>query len=65
MVKVVGRDESAVKRITCWKCASVLEYTESEVVSIKHSYDYLGDYSVDRGIKCPQCKSNVFTDRRR
>ena len=65
MVKVVGRDESAVHRITCWSCASVLEYTQSEVQSIKHSYDYLGDYSVDRGIKCPQCDSNVFTDRRR
>jgi hypothetical protein len=28
MVKVVGRDESAVHRITCWSCASVLEYTQ-------------------------------------
>lgn len=65
MVKVVGRDESAVHRITCWSCASVLEYTQSEVQSIKHSYDYLGDYSVDRGIKCPQCGKNVFTDWRR
>lgn len=65
MVKVVGRDESAVHRITCWSCASVLEYTQSEVQSIKHSYDYLGDFSVDRGIKCPQCDNNVFTDRRR
>jgi hypothetical protein len=42
MVKVVGLDESAVKRITCVKCASILEYTESEVQWIKHSQDYLG-----------------------
>ncbi len=61
MVKVVGRDETAVKRITCGNCASILEYTESEVVSIKHSYDYLGEYSVDRGFKCPNCEKNVFT----
>jgi DNA-directed RNA polymerase subunit RPC12/RpoP len=65
MVKVVGKDESAVHRITCRSCASVLEYTQSEVKYIKHSHDYLGDYEVDQGIKCPQCGSNVFTDRRR
>ena len=65
MVKVVGRDESAVHRITCWSCASMLEYTQNEVKSIKHSYDYLGDYEINQGIKCPQCDSNVFTDRRR
>lgn len=45
MVKVVGRDETAVRRITCWSCASVLEYTQSEVVNITHSHDYLGDFS--------------------
>ena len=65
MVKVVGRDESAVRRITCCGCASVLEYTQSEVKSIRHSCDYLGDCEHDNGIKCPQCGSNVFTDRRR
>jgi len=65
MVKVVGLDESAVKRITCNSCASILEYTESEVQWIKHSFDYLGDYESDLGIKCPECKSNVFTSRRR
>lgn len=61
MVKIVGVDPGAVKRITCGKCASVLEYTESEVKDIKHSYDYLGDYEIDRGFKCPKCKANVFT----
>ena len=63
MAKVVGKDESAVHRITCHSCACILEYTKYEVHSIKHSYDYLGGFSVDRGIKCPNCGSNVFTYR--
>lgn len=65
MVKVVGKDDTAVKRITCRSCASILEYTQSEVKSIRHSCDYLGDCEHDDGIKCPQCNSNVFTNRRR
>ena len=65
MVKVVGLDESAIKRTTCGKCASILEYTESEVQWIKHSQDYLGDYETNLGIKCPKCNSNVFTSKRR
>ena len=61
MIKVVGIDDSAIKRITCRSCASILEYTQNEVKRIKHSYDYLGDFSVSDGIKCPKCHSNVFT----
>ena len=63
MVKVVGQDKSAIKRITCRSCASVLEYTLSEVKSIKHSYDYLGDYEVSFGFKCPKCNENVFVKK--
>lgn len=65
MVKVIGKDKTAIKHITCKSCASILEYTESEVIRIRHSCDYLGDCEYDDGIKCPECNNNVFTDRRR
>jgi DNA-directed RNA polymerase subunit RPC12/RpoP len=65
MVKIVGKDESAVKRITCKSCASILEYTLSEVKSIRHSCDYLGDCEYDDGIVCPNCNENVFVRRTR
>jgi RNase P subunit RPR2 len=64
MVEVVGKDETAVKRVTCKGCASILEYTSSEVKAIKHSYDYLGDYEVSYGFKCPNCDNNVFPRNR-
>lgn len=65
MVKVIGRDETAVKRITCPGCASILEYTQNEVKRIRHNCDYLGDCDYDDGIKCPECDGNVFTSRNR
>jgi len=63
MVKVIGRDNAAIKRITCRSCASVLEYTIGEVRSIKHSYDYLGDYEISQGFVCPNCNETVFVNR--
>lgn len=55
MAQVVGKDVGAVKRCTCSKCASIIEYTPSELVERKHSHDYLGDYEVDDFLKCPKC----------
>lgn len=54
MVKVVGRDESAVKRITCRDCASVLEYTKKEVRSY-HGTDYGGGPDGQEWVDCPNC----------
>lgn len=54
MVKVVGRDETAVKRITCRSCASVLEYTLSEVKS-RHGTDYGGGPDGAEWVDCPNC----------
>ena len=66
MAKVLYQNNSD-NIVTCSRCKSVVEYDKSEVQSIKHSYDYLGWYiiGVYRGIKCPQCDKNIFTDRRR
>lgn len=54
MVKVVGRDETAVKRITCKNCASVLEYMLSEV-KIYRGTDYGGGSEGAEWVDCPNC----------
>lgn len=54
MVKVVGRDENAVKRVTCRGCASILEYTRSEVKSYT-STDYSGSSDITDYVPCPTC----------
>ena len=54
MVKVVGRDESAVKRVTCRHCASILEYTSKEVRS-RHGTDYGGGPDGAEWVDCPNC----------
>lgn len=58
MVKIVGRDESAVKRVTCRNCASILEYCLYEVKSRKVS-DYGGGSEIYKFICCASCNSEV------
>lgn len=59
MVSVVGRDEKAVKRVTCRSCASILEYTQSEVKNFT-SYDYGGGRDINYYIDCPSCLQKVY-----
>ena len=54
MVKVVGRDETKVKRVTCRSCASVLEYTDAEVKEV-HGTDYGGGPDGQEWVDCPHC----------
>ena len=61
---VVGIDNSAIKRITCHNCASIIEYTNSEIKAIKHSYDYTGDYETGYGFACPKCFNYIFPSKR-
>lgn len=61
MVKIVGRDESVVKRITCRKCAAILEYTPSEVRNLYSGTDYSGGSDGADGFNCPNCGSEVYT----
>ena len=62
MVKVVGIDESAKKRVTCRSCASILEYTRNEIQ--EHSYtDYGGGRDTDYFIVCPSCAERVTVKR--
>lgn len=60
MVKVVGRDETVVKRVTCRSCASILEYTKSEVKKFT-SYDYGGGSDINYYIDCPSCEQKAYT----
>ncbi len=58
MVKVVGRDESVVRRVTCRSCASILEYTLSEVDSYV-DHDYGGGSDTVYYIRCPSCGNTI------
>lgn len=59
MVQVVGKDQSAVKRVTCRGCASILEYTQSEVKAY-HGRDYSGGPDGKEWINCPSCGKEVI-----
>lgn len=59
MVQVVGKDQSAVKRVTCKSCASILEYTPSEVKK-ETGRDYSGGSDGREWINCPSCGHEVI-----
>lgn len=58
MVQVVGKDQQHIKRTTCYKCASVLEYTLSEVKT-KIEIDYTGGRDTVTYVQCPCCGHEV------
>lgn len=58
MVRVVGKEESAVKRITCRSCASILEYTRNEI-NRYIGRDYSGGPDGKEWIICPSCGSDI------
>jgi hypothetical protein len=53
MVKIVGRDEAKVKRVTCQSCAAVLEYTDMEIKESR--YSCMGESSGHDYVECPNC----------
>lgn len=59
MVKVIGLDQSEVKRITCKNCASILEYTQNEVL-ITSGTDYGGGSCGSHFLNCPTCSKKVI-----
>jgi hypothetical protein len=59
MPKVIGKDNKFVKQVSCKNCASILEYTESEVEKGK-SYDYGGGCDPYKYINCPYCSKKVI-----
>lgn len=53
-IVVVGKDTSAVKRKTCYNCASLLEYVPSDTEQYNFS-DYTGP-DWQKAIICPTCQ---------
>jgi ribosomal protein S27E len=61
MVKIIGIDKKKKKRVTCGNCASILEYTPSEI--FWHKYTVMGDDSGFEAIQCPSCEKLVRVGR--
>jgi len=58
MVKVVGKDDKHVHKISCEKCASILEYTKNETITNTWT-DYGGGGAGREFITCPTCGNGV------
>lgn len=58
MVSIVGLDTKHVHQTSCSGCASILEYTKSEIQSIKVT-DYAGWSETVECIQCPKCGHQV------
>lgn len=63
MAVVVGRDQTALKRVTCGKCASIIEYSRGEVRLLWSDTDYGGGPDGAEGFGCPNCGQNVIVRR--
>lgn len=62
-MRVIGKDNRHVRNITCRNCASVIEYTESEVRNLWSGKDYSGGSDGADGFNCPCCGAEVHTRR--
>ena len=58
MVKIVGKDESKVRRCSCPNCASVLEFVNNEVQSFV-DHDYGGGSDTVHYIICSACSKQI------
>lgn len=61
-VKKVGDDPAAVRRATCKRCGSILEYVPLDVEA-HTSTDYTGTPDTDYFIRCPECNERVYVKR--
>lgn len=59
MVNVVGKDPKVFKQVVCPMCASILEYTPSEVNKY-NGKDHTGGSSGYEYIHCPECSNEVI-----
>lgn len=58
-VKKVGDDPAVIKRATCKRCGSILEYVPRDVES-RTSVGYSGTRDTDHFIRCPECNERVY-----
>ncbi len=59
MVRIIGEAPEALKYTTCKHCATMLEYTQSEVKEY-HGKDYSGGADGQEWIDCPKCSKKVI-----
>ena len=59
MVKVIGKDLNKVHKATCKSCASILEYTLSEIKKYRGT-DWGGGPDGTDWIDCPSCGHQVI-----
>lgn len=59
-VVAVGKDLSHVKRVTCYHCATILEYTKNDTFRHEHSFDYTGGSEFSDAITCVNCNKPVI-----
>ena len=62
MPKVVGLDQSVVKRVTCRHCGAINEYLPNEVIVLWSGIDY-GEVAGAEGFKCAGCAKNIIIKR--
>ena len=58
-VKIVGKDEGAIRHTTCKNCASRLEFTNADTTT-GISKDYSGCSDEYRYLICPGCGERVY-----
>ena len=63
MPKVVGIDESILKRATCRQCGAINEYMPKEVRVLWSGTDYGGGPDGAEGFNCANCGEHVITKR--
>lgn len=63
MPKVVGIDPKYIKRVSCTKCGSINEYTESEVKVLWSGTDYAGGADGAEGFNCAGCGKEIYIRR--
>lgn len=58
MIKIIGQDDKHIHKITCYKCASILEYTLADTKEVSY-HDYTGSRELVEVIICPKCGKEI------
>lgn len=58
MITIVGVAQEAILKATCRHCASMLEYTRSDIQE-RTDTDYTGSKDIVKFIPCPKCGHQV------
>jgi len=62
MPKVVGKDESVIKRITCRNCGAINEYVPHDVHTLYQGRDITGCSEGTKGFNCAGCDKEIVTE---